>query len=193
LDQQNRLAVLNTVYELDPSGEYALPVCIKALGDADPAIRKEALVGAVRYRSRLATFKEHFIESLKDPVEENRLLAIAIVKGFGNKAVEAIPNLIALCKEGTPKVRISALSCLGVFSPPSAEMIGVLEEALQDKDEKVKMAALSSLRTLGQSNPEAVILILEKALDAEREQRTKRSIVAALDALKKTGQGAPNR
>ncbi len=193
VDPKNRLPVLQAVFEMDASGEYALPVCVKALEDPDPAIRKEALVGALRYRARLVSFKKQFIESLKDSEEENRLLAIAIVKGLGNKAIDAIPSLIALANEGTPRVRISALSCLGVFSPPSGEVIRLLEAALKDRDEKIRMAALNSFRTFGQKDPTAIIPILEEALKVEQEQRTKRSIVAVLDSLKKQGQGAGDK
>ena len=55
-------------------------------------------------------------------------------------------------------------------------------------DERVKIAALSTLRTVGQRDPGTIIPILEKALNAEKEQKIKRSIVATLDGLKKTGQ-----
>jgi len=193
VDPKNRLAVLQTANELDVTGEYALPICLKALEDKDPTVRKRALIGALRYRSRLNDFMEQFVKCLQDSEEENRLLAIGIVKGLGNKAVSAIPSLIALAKEGTPRGRVSALSSLGAFTPPSEEVIGVLETGLRDSDEKVKMAALSTLRTVGQSNPGAVIPILEKALEAEKQEKTKRSIVAALDSLKKTRQGTGSR
>jgi HEAT repeat protein len=193
VDPKNRLAVLKTANELDDTGEYALSICLKALEDKDPIVRKGALMGALRYRSRLNDFMEQFVKCLQDSEEENRLLAIGIVKGLGNKAVPAIPSLIALAKEGTPRVRVSALSSLGAFTPPSEEVIGVLDTGLKDSDEKVKMAALSTLRTVGQSNPGAVIPILEKTLEAEKEQTTKRSIVAVLDSLKKTGQGTGSR
>ena len=88
---------------------------------------------------------------------------------------------------------MSALSSLGAFMPPSEEVIGALDTGLRDRDEKVKMAALSTLRTVGQSNPGAVIPILEKALEAEKEQRTKCSIVTVLDSLKKKEGGTGNR
>ena len=193
VDPKNRLAVLQTANELDVTGEYALPICLKALEDKDPIVRKRALMGALRYRSRLNDFMEQFVKCLEDSEEENRLLAIGIIKGLGNKAVPAIPSLIALANEGTPRVRVSALSSLGAFTPPSEEVIGVLDTGLRDSDEKVKMAALSTLRTVGQRNPGAVIPILEKALEAEKEQRAKRSIVTVLDSLKKKEGGTGNR
>ena len=193
VDPKNRLAVLQTANELDVTGEYALPICLKALEDKDPNIRKRALIGALRYRSRLNDFMEQFVKCLEDSQEENRLLAIGIIKGMGNKAVPAIPSLIALANEGTPRVRVSALSSLGAFTPPSEEVIGVLDTGLRDSDEKVKVAALNTLRTVGQRNPGAVIPILEKALEAEKEQRAKRSIVTVLDSLKKKEAGSGNR
>jgi HEAT repeat protein len=193
VDSKKRQLVLRTVAELDTKGDQALPLCMKGLADPNPATRKEALTGALRYRSRLGAFLEPLIEALRDQDEENRLLAIGIVKGFGDKATEAIPNLIALGKEGTARVRVSAISSLGVFASQSDDVVRVLETALGDTDEKVKMAALGALRTAGQRNPEPVIPILERALKSEKEQKTKRSIVAALDSIKKTEQGMGNR
>lgn len=193
VDPRNRLAVLKTANELDVTGEYALPICLKALEDKDPIVRKGALMGALRYRSRLDDFMEQFVKCLEDSEEENRLLAIGIVRGLGSQAVGAAPSLVALAQEGTPRVRVSALSSLGIFASSSEDVMRALEAALGDAEEKVKMAALSSLRTAGQNNPASVIPILEKALEAEKREKTKRSIIAALDGLKKTKQGTGSR
>jgi HEAT repeat protein len=193
VDSKKRRLVLQTVVEMDAKGDQALPLCASGLADPDPLTRKEALMGALRYRSRLDTFLEPLIEAIKDQNEENRLLAIGIIRGFGNRAAKAIPSLISLAQKGTPRVRVSALSCLAIFTPPSEEVIRILESGLVSSDEKVKMAALGSLRTAGQSNPDSVIPILEKALEAEKQEKTKRSIIAALDGLKKTRQGTGSR
>jgi HEAT repeat protein len=193
VDKKNRVAVLQAVNEMDVKGDHALSLCIKAMKDTDPLVRKEALIGAMRYRSRLEPHLKSLIDFLEDPEEENKLVAIGIVKGFGHNAAGAQPQLINSVKDGSPRVRIAALSALGSFAETSQDALQLLESSLADSDEKIRMASLSALRNVGQRKPNEVIPILEKVLEKEKGQRMKRSIISALDSLKRSGQSMPNR
>ncbi len=178
--------MLRTVVEIDDTGDHALPLCMKAVDDPHVTTRKEALKGALRYKTKLEPYLTPLAQSLKDSDEENRLLAIAIMRGMGNRALEALPSLIELTRESNQRVRLSVISALGALNPPNEEALAAVGTALKDKDEKVRATALTVLRGAGQRAPTMVIPILEKALESEKEQKTKRSITATLDGLKRT-------
>lgn len=181
--QKHRQRVLQTVVQMDEAGNHAVPVCIKALQDSDAAVRKEALLGLLRHKPVLDGRFAPIIESLKDSDEENRLLALGILKDLGNDALDAVPSLIALSREGSEHVRISAVSALGVFIPPSDETLNALDRILQDKDARVRLASVRTFRTLGQRVPSRVIPILEKAAKSENEPETMRAIMSVLGGL----------
>ncbi len=191
VDPKIRPLVVQAVVEMDSTGDHALPLCMKALGDPNPIARKDALMGAMRYRSKLEAYLTPLIESLNDPDEENKLLALGVIRGLGNKAAQAVPSLIALTNGTNQRVRVSAISTLGAFNPPNQEALSALGKALSDKDDKVKTASLNVLRTIGQRDPTLVTPILEKALESEKEQKTKHSVTATLDGLKKAGEERP--
>ena len=177
--------VLRTVAEIDETGNHALPLCMKALEDPNVLTRKEALKGALRYKTKLEGHLPQLIKSLRDVDEENQLLAVAILRGLSNRAADAVPSLIDLTGEGSQRVRVSAIWALGAFNPPTEEALAALGAAIKDKDERVRTTALSVLRSVGQRAPAAVIPILEKALQSEGEKRRKQSITATLDGLKR--------
>jgi len=189
VDSKKRRLVLRTVVAMDAKGDQALPLCRRGLADADQYTRREALMGALRYRTRIDTFLEPLIEALTDQNEENLLLAVGIIKGFGNKGAQAAPNLITLAQGATPRVRAAVFTCIGALAPPSEASVRALEAGLGDTNEKTRMAALRALRQVGHQNPASVIPILEKALQNEKDQQSRRALLAALDSLKQTDRG----
>ncbi len=184
-DPKNRFLVLRTAIEIDVTGDHAIPLCMKALEDPEVMTRQEALKGALRHKTKLEGHFAPLVKSLKDTDEENKLLAIAMIKGIDNRAAEAVPSLIDLTKESNQTVRISAISALGSLNPPTKEAVAAVGAAIKDKDEKVRTTALSVLRNAGRRAPEMVIPVLEEALQTEHGQKTKRSIMAVLDGLKR--------
>jgi len=186
---QLRRRVLWTVLDMDAKGEHALPLSIKALDDSEAFVRKEALMALTRHRTKLDPYCDRLIESLKDPNEDNRLITIGIIKGLSNKAADAIPSLITLAEAGPQRTRIAAISALGSIKGPPQDSFSALGKALQDKDERIRVAAMNALRVAGTTDSQPAIEILEGALAREPEQRMRGLITAALDELRKGGQG----
>lgn len=192
-DSKTRLLVLRSLVEIDKTGDHAVPVCIEALKEDDPTLRREGLMGALRYKSHLEIYLDAIHESLRDPDEENRTLAIGIVRGLETKAVVCLPNLIALTKDRSQKLKLGAISALGAIGDTRSEVLGALKTALEDQDEKVRMGCVNALRSMGQRDPERVVPMLMAALEKEKNPRTKRAITATLDALSKKSSGAAER
>ncbi|MBI5572541.1 MAG: HEAT repeat domain-containing protein [Desulfomonile tiedjei] len=165
VDPRNRALVLQTVAQMDEGGDYALPLCVRALADSDAAVRKEALEGAMRYESSLDKHVGPIIQCLKDAEDENLLLAIGIVKRLDHKAVAAVPGLIALTRQGSTAVRVEAVSALRIFTPPSGETLEALDEALRDKNEEVRNASANTLRAIKRRYPSGAIDVPERAAE----------------------------
>lgn len=111
-----------------------------------------------------------------------------VLIGPVDESAMPLPSLTELTREGSQRVRLSAISALGACNPPNEEALAAVGTAIKERDEKVRTIALGVLRSVGQRAPAAVIPILEKALESEGEQRRKQSIMATLDGLKKTGE-----
>lgn len=189
VEPQLRRRILWTVLDMDAKGEYSLPLSIQALDDSEAFVRKEALMGLLRHRNKLDPYSDRLIESLNDRNEDNRLIAIAILKGLPNKAGDAIPQLISLAESGTQRMRVAAITALGSIKASPQERFAALARALHDKDEKIRGAAVNALRVAGIRDSQLAIEILEGALAREPEQRVKALMTSVLDALRKGTQG----
>jgi len=186
IDPENRWRVIETVVTIDKKGDVAAPVLSKALKDSDSFIRREALLGLMRYRSRLNLYLDDILEALKDDEMENRLVAIGLIRSLGRKADKAVPELIRLTKDPADRMRRTAARSLSIFSPPKEEVLKALDESLKDSDDKVRVAAVYSLRRLGLTDAEKVVPILENARAADQSAKVKRVIKSALRSLPKT-------
>jgi HEAT repeat protein len=176
--------VLDALMAIDAQGDFAIPALQKALKDTSPNDRREALLGLMRFRPKADLFMDSLVEAVKDEDLENKLLAINIIRGLGQQAAKALPSVTALAEDKEPQVRSAAINCLAGFGP-SPEAIRTLGRTIKDPDLRVRMISVGVLKRLGQSNPQAVIPILQGALESERHEPAKRSIKGALDTLNK--------
>ena len=111
------MEILDTLAAIDSEGDQALPLLVKALKAPEPMVRKEALMGVMRYRSKADLFLEPLTESMKEGDLENRLLAIGIVRGLGQQGLKSMPTLEALTEDPNVRIRIAAVSALATFRP----------------------------------------------------------------------------
>ena len=176
--------VMDALTAIDAKGDFAIPVLVQALKDTSPADRREALLGLMRFRPKASLFMDSLIEAMKDNDLENQLLAVNIIRGLGQQAAKALPAVTALTEDKEPQVRSVAINCLAGFGP-SPEAIRTLGRTIKDPDLRVRMISVTVLKRLGQSNPQAVIPILQGAMESEKHEPAKRSIKAALDTLNK--------
>jgi len=183
-DKERRLEVLKASYIIDKTGDTAIPVLVKALADADPAVRKQALVGLMRFPDKADTFLKPITNALTDPNEDNRLFALSIVRRAGPKAIEAQPAVIGLSKEGPYKVRLAAISALGSFKP-TPEIMKALSYTLLDNEPRIRESSVGALRRIGQFNASEVKAILEAAQPMEKDPNVKRVIEQSLVGLSK--------
>jgi HEAT repeat protein len=185
-DEDTRSDILDAVSAIDESGDFAVPICLKALREDNPLDRREALIALMRFRSKAPTFFDSLVEELKDKDVENRLLALGLIRGLGPDLGKAAPEIIQLLTDPDMRVRNSAISTLGSIKSPRAEVIEALQKALNDRDYRTRVAAVNALRVIGKSEPERVTPILEQALGAESYDPVKRLETAALEELKNT-------
>jgi HEAT repeat protein len=182
VNAQDKRGILDALTAIDAQGEVAIPVLVEALKEPSPSDRREALLGLMRFRTKANLFMDSLIEELKDTDLENRLFVINIIRGLGPQAEKALPAMKALTEDQEPQVRSSVLNFLAMFgsSPGVVQIIGKL---LRDPDLRVRITSIGVLRRLGQTKPELVVPILQSALESEKNDAAKRSIMGALDML----------
>jgi HEAT repeat protein len=184
-NSQVRMEILDTLAGIDTEGDQALPLLVKALKAPEPMVRKEALMGVMRYRSKADLFVEPLTESMKEGDLENRLLAIGIVRGLGQRGLKSIPTLEALTEDPNVRVRIAAVSALATFRPVPEEVLEKLSRTLKDSDTGVKMATVGALRQIGYVYPDKVTELLQSALQVEKNEQARRSMASALAGIGK--------
>lgn len=182
-DPVTRLEIVDTILALDRQGDYAIPVLKKALDGPQPKDRREALIGLLRFRSKVSLFLDSLIDATGDKDPENQILAIAILKGLGPQAGKAVPRLIALMEEGHPKVRSAAVAAISSFTPPTPEILQALGKELKSQDIQIRMTAIGSLRRYGYIYPDMVVGILKTALDEEKDDQTRKALSSALEKV----------
>jgi HEAT repeat protein len=184
-DTKVRVDVIRTLTTIDKDGEQALPITIKALEDLEVKIRRQALQSLPAYRKKSDLFLRPLIGCLKDNDEENRILALGIIRGLASNASDVVSAVISLAKDPSQNVRTPAISTLGAFNPSSPEIIAALKHVIEEGNTVDKAVTVAALRRIGTAQPQDVIPILEKALEAEKDDKLKQTITNALASLTK--------
>lgn len=180
-----RREIVDTLTAIDTEGNYTIPVLIEALKEPAPYDRRDALLGLMKYRSKVDLFIDSLTDELKDNDLENKFLAINIVRGLGQQGSKALPAMIMLTNDQNPQVRAAVVNAIGVFGSSYPEVVRTLGQTVTDADLRVRMASVVALENAGKTNPQEVIPILQRALDSEKLDAAKRRIKAALDGLNK--------
>ncbi len=186
-----RREILSTLGTIDRKGDHALPLLKLGLEDPAPELRRDAIVGLIRYRGRPGDVLGLLVEALNDAAPKNRVLALGILRGMGKNASAALPQVISRTGDSDPEVRTSALSAMIAMTEATDEAVKVCEEKLSDQDDRVKCAAVKALRKMGGSDRDKVVLVLDKALREERQQKIRQCIQSALRQLSQRGDRPP--
>ena len=189
-DTETKLDILDAVAVIDESGDYAIPICLKALKEENPLDRREALISLMRFRAGASTFFDAVVEELEDKDVENRVLALGILRGSGASLTKAAPQIARMVDDPDMRVKNSAIATLGSMNPPSTINLDALRRALKDKDYRTRIAAVNALRTLGASDPEQITPVLKDALESESYDPVKRILTATIEDLKKNNSSA---
>jgi HEAT repeat protein len=180
---QHRPQMLDALVTIDLKGQYAIPALVKTLDDPDPNLRREALIGLLRFRSETDAIIDPVIKAFRDSLEENRLLAVNIVRGLGPKGAPALPALVELGNDPYWQVRKVAIDTVAALNGTSQDVTNMLASKIGDEELRVRMAAVQALRRLGLTHPDEAAVLLRHALEKEPNENAKRSIAAALRSI----------
>jgi len=190
VDQATRVEVTEALVAIDSKGDYAIPAMIKSLDSPESKERREALIGLLRFRSKVELFLDPLIGELKDKDPENQLLVVGILKGLGPQAKKAVPELLQLTEDSNSNLplRNAAIGALSSFTPPTQKILDALGKSLTDRDMRVRLATVGSLRRLAYLYPDQVTPLLKSGLEVAQDEQTKKAIISTLEKLK-TGAG----
>jgi len=183
LSLQGRLELLSAFAAIDKEGDRAVPLLKRGLKDPEPEVRREALLGFLRYRGKSDLFLGALTEALDDRSSKNKLIVLRILRGISTKASEAVPKVVTTTRDPDPKVRTEALRTLTALAKPDAEMVRIGQERLSDQDQGVQCAAVQTLRKVGMQEPDMVVPLLEDALETEKQGRIRECIGSALRVI----------
>lgn len=140
-----RKACLGALRTINPPVEKTLPVVLKILDEADPAIVLPAL-NTVAEEGKKAV--PRLCEVLKH--EKGCYWACLVLAEIGPDAKDAVPLVKDLLKREDPDVRLQALVTLGEIGPASKTAVPDIVKALEtDEFEGVRYAAAFALGKIG--------------------------------------------
>ncbi|MCA9597791.1 MAG: HEAT repeat domain-containing protein [Myxococcales bacterium] len=156
------------------AGPKSVALLMRALGDEDWRVRKEATSAAVALRPSRAV-----LDALCSAFEPGqnvglRNAAVEAIAGYGEVAVEALGNALATLDADGRKLAVEALAKTG---RPRA--LRYLEATLGDDDPNVRAAAMEAVSQIASTCSTQAIVVLDRGLDsADALQR-----LAALEGL----------
>lgn len=160
----------------------ALPLLLRALGDADWRVRKEATIAARSFVPDRA-----LINALIAALDQGenvglRNAAVEVLASSGHAAAAAIADAMSALDEVGRKLAVEALG-----RSRDQAVLGPLEAALFDPDDNVRQAAVEAIATVGGVAGEPAHKILIRCLsDEDRFIR-----LAALEGLSSLGVAVP--
>lgn len=190
-EPRTRIMVLSTVMAMDTQGDKAKALILKGLKDKDGYVRREALVGALRYRDSLDMFSGAVAETLKDKKSENRWLAFRVLGLTVKDPKKRVEALTPLLKDPDKEIREFAIQALSSLRSASPEVVHALESPLKDGDANVRIAAVKALTRLGFIDARPVVPALVEGLRTEKDQQVKGAISRSLKRLVRSGKIPP--
>src|SRR5262249_1069961 len=140
---------------LGSMGPDAVPLLLRALGDADPQLRWEAVAHLGLVEPEPADVVPALSEALRDSSPHVRIGA-AEVPGRVARPPDAVPALISLLAHEDRDTRRWAACTLGRIGPPAKAAAPALRATLHDAQEDVRDAAIEALQKMAAELPEVV-------------------------------------
>jgi HEAT repeat protein len=162
----------------DVSPDDGIGLVIRALGDEDWRVRKEAVAVAIAHAPAPIVLRA--LVSTLGPSDNVGLrnAAVEAIAAFGADAVDALAASLAELDADGRKLAAEALSRTGI-----AQALFVLQGLLRDADPNVRVAAVEAVAALGKSDPKGASALLEGCLDSDDAFLR----LAALDGLRALG------
>jgi len=166
--------MLQVLSSLDPKAERSNAILLKALNDASPATRKQAIVSLAKAGRDQSVLLPILASALKDPDLDVRVQAFKVIRSYGDGMSAAYPLVTSGLQDEDPNIRVAALEALPSFKKSSRNMIEILEQvAEKDKDPGVRTAAFATLSDTGAIHTPDLIPFLEKSLATEVDSNVK--------------------
>ena len=162
----------------DVAPDDGIGLVVRALGDEDWRVRKEAVAVAIAHAPAPIVLRA--LVGALSPSDNVGLrnAAVEAIAAFGPDAVDALAASLAELDADGRKLAAEALSRTGVL-----QALFVLKGLIRDTDPNVRVAAVEAVATLGTSDPKTASTILEGCLDANDPFLR----LAALDGLRGLG------
>jgi HEAT repeat protein len=175
-DPEERRRATATLRDVPP--EDGIGLVIRALGDDDWRVRKEAIAVAIAHAPAPVVLKA-LVNSLGPGDNVGlRNAAVEAIAAFGADAVDALAASLAELDADGRKLAAEALSKTGI-----AQALLVLKGLLRDTDPNVRVAAVEAVAELGRSDPKGASGMLEDCLRSNDAFLR----LAALDGLRALG------
>jgi len=165
------------------TGPAAVEALLRALGDVDWRVRKEAVTAAVEMAADPVVLQA-LVEVLASRDEDvgRRNAAVEALAGFGIAAVDALGVVMPRLDADGRKLAAEALGSTG-----SDAAVPVLRTLVGDADVNVRVAAVEALAALGATSVDSVVPVLEAVLQAPEPMLR----LAALMGLNSLGVAVP--
>jgi HEAT repeat protein len=175
-DPEERRRATASLRDVPP--EEGIGLVIRALGDDDWRVRKEAIAVAIAHAPAPVVLKA-LVSSL-GPSDNVGLknAAVEAIAAHGADAVDALAASLAELDADGRKLAAEALSKTGIV-----QALFVLKGLIRDADPNVRIAAVEAVAALGASDPKVAANILEGCLDSSDSFLR----LAALDGLRALG------
>ncbi|HEX6274336.1 MAG TPA: HEAT repeat domain-containing protein, partial [Polyangiaceae bacterium] len=175
-DPEERRRATASLRDVNP--DDAIGLVIRALGDEDWRVRKEAVAVAIAHAPAPIVLRA--LVSTLGPSDNVGLrnAAVEAIAAFGADAVDALAMSLGELDADGRKLAAEALSRTGI-----AQALFVLQGLLRDADPNVRVAAVEAVAALGKSDPNGASALLEGCLDSEDAFLR----LAALDGLRALG------
>lgn len=162
----------------EEAGEAVVPLLMRALGDEDWRVRKEATRAALALAPAPEVLRG--LVSALSPGDNVGLrnAAVEALAGYGQPAVDALSSALPTLDADGRKLAVEALGQTGL---PSA--LFVLRPLLFDPDPNVRASAAESIAAIGATCLDAAVPLLEQSLGASDRFVQ----LAALDGLNRLG------
>jgi HEAT repeat protein len=146
----------------DVSGEIVVAPLLRALGDEDWRVRKEATAVACAHAPSAEVLRGLVDAFLPGDNVGLRNAAVEALAPYGQAAVDALSNVLPTLDADGRKLAVEALGKTGVRLA-----LLVLRPLLTDEDANVRAAAAESVAAIGATCLDAAVPLLEQCLEAQ--------------------------
>ena len=143
-----RWIAADTLGQLGPAAERAVPALISALRDTDEEVRISAAISLGEIGPKAEKAANALAKAIKSRDKELRRAAVNGLAKLGWAAKKAAPTLIDALKDEDEEIRRVAASCLAETGMKTKNTVDALTHAAKDQNELVRCSAAAALQKI---------------------------------------------